>query len=74
MKRNVRYVCLFMLDIGSTFNTVSYFNVSSDPMVPRGITMILRKECTQAIEYDETQFRCRVSFIYPRQGERGNKF
>jgi uncharacterized lipoprotein NlpE involved in copper resistance len=24
-----------MLDIGSTFNTVSYFNVSSDPMVPR---------------------------------------
>ena len=39
-----------------------------------GITMILRKECTQAIEYDETQFRCRVSFIYPRQGERGNKF
>ena len=38
------------------------------------ITMILRKECTQAIEYDETEFRCRVSFIYPRRGERGNKF
>jgi hypothetical protein len=39
-----------------------------------GITMILRKECTQAIEYDETQFRCRVSFIYPRQGVRGHIF
>jgi uncharacterized membrane protein len=26
MKRNVTYVCLFMLDIGSTFNTVSHFN------------------------------------------------